>query len=419
MTGKTPTTGTSVLISDRVLGDALRVVATEDVRTWYHDSHALLSDCDEVTWHDVLSLATVVEALLLYDSIVVGTDHYDFERDFVFRGVPEYSQLFRATRKVNVSHRHVDRALSTARRAVLGLVESGALQREHDRLDRPYKGWYRFPPFAEALAWIDWARTEPSMEGCLEYICGTRDQPHGDYWNARWMSVTSFLDRFVGSTAEGLFFDILALLEGVAHFPHPWHAEILRLVGPAEDKSGSFAEHAVTLVADARAYLALDATRLQRLRRFDVDLPLLLAWVLRNASRPEEILEICLHEREAKNLRAFRRWAQDIDAASAEGNLKTVSKALSLVDAAIRDLGVHLPQRHVEIQIGLLAFPQLAVQIGLEIPSPPKRRRHLRWLQDLRDVALSITTIDTDLRRIFGKRYSERPERPFYFYVQK
>jgi len=94
----------------------------------------------------------------------------------------------------------------------------------------------------------------------------------------------------------------------------------------------NFAKQAIDLLqAKRRKALA----RINEFYMWDIDVPLILALVLKESSYPEDVIPIALQIRDLKECKNFRDWATEVDTQASRGNWKAVVGSLSNLQKVI------------------------------------------------------------------------------------
>jgi len=139
---------------------------------------------------------------------------------------------------------------------------------------------------------------------------------------------------------------------------------------------------------------------------YDVYLPAILSVILREANKPQDILQIALQMRDLKEAKLFREWSYefDFDRTRIDHLNREVDRIQGLSDQFAK--GINSEPRQFPVQLLLNPLP-VQVNIPIKIPKllsklRKKKHNHLSFLHTMWNRFISVRSLRNEMARVFG-----------------
>lgn len=207
------------------------------------------------------------------------------------------------------------------------------------------------------------------------------------------------------------FYENMASSCGVSYLPHiirsnfVLHSQVASLRG-----NNSTSESILHCLEEFRHLEIRSINSFYEGTMIDMDIPFILAMILKNVSKPTDILTAALELRNSEPAKRFRLWAVETDRriASGEISLNTLSKEIEHIKNSLakwtRVKGNSKPETvpwSVAISLGPASI-SLTIPIHFPKISLP-RRRHFIFIQRLAQVSNQTPRFATLIRKVFGR----------------
>jgi hypothetical protein len=207
-------------------------------------------------------------------------------------------------------------------------------------------------------------------------------------------------EDILGFFLRGLYYNDVAKAEGIPYHPHGGRSPIvmsdgLWAAGIAQD----YARVPVDFVQRLRREIAGDVNSVANCDLFDLDIPPVLAAVLREAKRPEDCLPIAIQMRKTPAATSYRRCLQTIS--SSESGLE-VLKLKSELEELRQNLRKQLLLERQTVSVGLWKFSFPVKVPGWMFKSfylPGKR--HMQFVRDLAMAVVNLRSLETQMIEVF------------------
>ncbi|MCP4685133.1 MAG: hypothetical protein GY867_06735 [bacterium] len=323
------------------------------------------------------SLLALVEAIVLSDQIYV--DELDRTWAFASQGGDTASALHDIVHGIPVETTNRQHMRSTALEAVRKWFPT------IDDLQR-----YLIATPCEESTWWELARDRQESESLHEELSGLYEQPLGH-------AGSPLYD--VGFAAYRVaFYHLLCSQENHDYWPHPLRTGLLApLLG--DSNPNSFQKRTIKKVKTIRDKKALRVNE-ELDGTYDVDVPLILAAVLKKCHHKDQIIEQAMKMRAASWAADFRDWVEEVDKVLQGGSQGQLpSTAMDTIDGLCKELGSISPEKlskRLSVSIG---FPWgFSFSEGVKLRAP-----HLIFLTRIYDESWDGGDTNVRLRELLTK----------------
>jgi hypothetical protein len=239
---------------------------------------------------------------------------------------------------------------------------------------------------------------------------------HPRDWDVSVVERALFLDYSEGDHVWGspfyiqlgtMFYLLTSQLAGIPYKPSALRARILNDALMTEVRSRQFpaSEIAIDLVTLERKRTAEKyLSRLMELNLIELNIPLILAAVMRSSKSREGILPAAIEMRAGSAAREFRKWCAEFGEAAQGADLLELARlsrdVQGLTESLNRELGISEPE-HVKVKLG---WGPISSDWGFSLPRilgwPARRARHLWLLHDLYRSVMAMRGMSGEVRRL-------------------
>lgn len=210
-----------------------------------------------------------------------------------------------------------------------------------------------------------------------------------------------YAEDILAFLVRGFLYNELAKTNSVAYHPHPLRSAVAMSDGLwAEGKISEFGDVPIEFIANLRKQIATDHNQALGKKLFEVDLPPILAAVLKESQRPEDIPEIIVQMRETSAAKALRKWLSEIEKGGGLEIINAHNELNSFSVALRRELG--LQEETIGVSLWLFSYKlkipkwaQTAIYLG--------SKRHLQFLKNIFVASLDVKSLESELLRIYSR----------------
>jgi hypothetical protein len=216
----------------------------------------------------------------------------------------------------------------------------------------------------------------------------------------------------IRNAVAAYFYQALAQNNGFPYFPHLMRSPFIIYDQIASSNLvSSVAKHAIDCVEECRRKRVDPINKFYRGAIIDFEIPLILAMVLEQVDKPDEILKAACSIRNSDPARSFRSWSAEVDQKVRDGtiNIDLLGKELSKLERAVAKWGrVNNASEKMSVQLSVGLAP---ISLTFNLPSigrPTLRQpQHLVFLQRLTQLSNRTPQFETLIHKVFGHKVKQ------------
>jgi len=211
----------------------------------------------------------------------------------------------------------------------------------------------------------------------------------------------------IQNAIAALFYEDMAMQCDIAYLPHVMRSYFVLYHQMVEHKGLSATTQAVLRCLEEFRHAQVKSIQpFYQDNVIDLDIPFLLAMVLKQVSKPEEIIDAALELRNSQPARDFRAWTAVLDQklTTGEVNLATLSTEVNSIKRSFARWSTDTDNREQELTSWsiVLSLGKKLPLLGVKVAQP---QRHLVFLQRLAQLSNQTLRFEILLRKVFGKKY--------------
>jgi hypothetical protein len=358
---------------------------------WFEGSNAV----------NIRSLMDVLEAVVLYDGVVIDSSSAYTGRDPIWPGLyglkDEGGESF--VHDVYFASAGEEELITPLVRSALGKLlvylrtDAFVGGLEHffeDGIDFVVPEFYTDPRHFRELLWASFSfkLKQDEIQPDLRRVEGSLSDSAPE------------ISNYAMFAFRGFYYRELAHLFSLSYSPHTWRSNLVDV--DTDDPPVNFVHYVTGVASQVRQELAERLNAEFKTTNFTSEFPVIASYVAHQCDSRSRLLDTALEVRHAPSVKVFRRWLKDIQISLRDQrDLPRVARAQSELEAIIaevrKELGLVNEEKteRVRIKLGVPTAFDLRSLVRFEFPERLayilRRQTHLVFLRDVTKKSVSLS----------------------------